>query len=422
MFPTIFKMEKLELLKINFCHKSLEFLDIQANMESLVHLSLKRIGIEGFLSSIGERCTSLISLRLSHCFIIKSIEVDFNGLKHLKDFRICGNTLPGKMPLDLFTEKVFPQLTHRLQRLDLVDCCLEDGEIPSSIGEMSNLQVLNLDCNNFSKLHFSILRLTRLKLLNLSCCKRLLELPHLPSSIAILLANKCDSLTDVGNLYVDCKRLLYASLICSNMVIDRNRFLQSMLQREIAENHCMTLQLQGLEIPKVFTPGLRAGNSKCTLQLPENWCSDFCGFLMCVVLRNDFKFIIAQQFMDSEDDVIWKESVGDEITWVWYIPFASLRHTEWWDSTYKKVSFNIDVTSYPIGYDNNGEYINACSGFGVRPVHRKGGCGPTETSAEISTDSPGISDGKDDYTPGFQIFRDSKYFLVIFPRIYDKQR
>nr|GEV17660.1 hypothetical protein [Tanacetum cinerariifolium] len=310
MFPTILKMEKLERLEIDSCHKSLEFPEIQANMESLEGLSLNEIGIEGLLSSIGERCSSLISLHLVNCFIIRSIEIDFDVLKHLKDFRIHGSTLPGKMPLDLFTEKVFPQLTHRLQMLDLVGCCLEDGEIPSAIGEMSNLQELNLEGNNFSKLHFSISQLTRLKLLILSHCKRLLELPQLPSSI-------------------------------------------------------------GLEIPKGFTPCLRDGSSKCTLQLPENWCSDFCGFLICAVLRNDCKskFTIyptmtmeqvmtgGSMGMDSEDDdVIWKESVGDEITWC-------------------------------------------------------GGSGPTETS----TGSSRISDRKDDYTPRFKIVHDSKNYLDIGP-------
>ncbi|PWA66199.1 toll/interleukin-1 receptor (TIR) domain-containing protein [Artemisia annua] len=425
MFPTIFKMEKLKLLEIYFCHESLEFPDIQSNMESLVELSLNGIGIEGLMSSIGERCTSLISLHFYYCLIIKSKEINFDGLKHLKDFRIRGNTQHGEMPLDLFTE-VFPQLTHRLQRLDLVDCCLEDGEIPSAIGEMSNLQELNLNDNNFSKLHFSISQLTRLKLLNLSCCKRLLELPQLPSSLAILLANKCDSLTHVGDFYVDCKRLWCASLICSNMAIDRNRILQSMLQGETAENQCVILQLQGLEIPKGFTPCLRDG-SKCTLQLPENWCSDFCGFLMCAVVKNDSGYFFPPTItikrvtgglprMDSEDDVVWKESVGDEITCVGYFPFASLRHTNWWDSTYKKISFSIKMDTFTDRDNNFQVIINACSGFGVRLIRRKGGSGPTETSAKISTDSSGISDGKDDDTPGFRINGDSKYFLMISPR------
>ncbi|GKB02526.1 Toll/interleukin-1 receptor domain-containing protein [Tanacetum coccineum] len=386
MFPTIFKMEKLELLKIARCHESLEFPDIQANMESLVVLSLYGVGIE---------------------------EIDFDGLKNLKDLQISGNIQPKMMKIKRFTEKVFPQLAHRLQRLELVYCHLEDGKIPSAIREMSNLQELNLMNNNFSKLDLSISQLTRLKLLNLRLCKRLLELPQLPSSIAIVLADGCQKLTDVGDLYVDGKRLRYASFLGSK-VIDGNRLLQSMLQGETAENHCVTLQLQGLEIPKGFTPGLRAGNRKCTLELPENWCSDFCGFLMCTVLINGLEYELSPTItmkqvttggsmgMDSEDDVTWKESDGGETTRVWYIPFDSLRHTQWWDSTYKKVSFSI--------------YHITCKGFGVSLVNRKGGNGPTETSAEISTNSSGISDEKDDYTPGFKIVHDSKNYLKIVPR------
>jgi hypothetical protein len=166
------------------------------------------------------------------------------------------------------------------------------------------------------------------------------------------------------------------------------------------------LELQGLEIPKGFTPCLREGGAwlgECTLELPENWCSDFCGFLMCGVVNISligYPDITIKQVtgglpgMDSEDDVVWKESVGDEITWVVYFPFASLRHTNWWDSTYKKLSFS----------------THAGSGFGVRLVCRKGGSGPTETSADSYS---GISDGKDDYTPVFKIKHDSKDYLLI---------
>ncbi|PWA62221.1 toll/interleukin-1 receptor (TIR) domain-containing protein [Artemisia annua] len=315
MFPTIVKMENLELLEINSCYKSLEFPNIQANMESLVQLTLYGIGIEGLLSSIGERCTSLISLHFKYCFIIKNIEIDFHGLKHLKDFRIrgiriprsCGigyrcccsfrirgNTQPRKTPVVyLFTEKVFPQLTSL-----------------TKVG--SRLLLFGRWRNPFC--YWRDVKFTRAE------SRWLLELPQLPSSLAILLANYCESLTDMGDFYVDCKRLWYASLICSNMVIDGNRFLQSMLEGENAENQCVILQLQGLEIPKGFTPCLREGGI-CTLQLPENWCSDFSGFLMCAVLKDDFAYSLSLRIrieqvmgglpgMDSEDDVVWKESVG----------------------------------------------------------------------------------------------------------------
>ncbi|GJW56163.1 Toll/interleukin-1 receptor domain-containing protein [Tanacetum coccineum] len=53
MFPTIVRMEQLESLRISNCHKSLVFLEIQANMERLVKLDVDGIQIDALLSSIG---------------------------------------------------------------------------------------------------------------------------------------------------------------------------------------------------------------------------------------------------------------------------------------------------------------------------------------------------------------------------------
>ncbi|GJY65708.1 Toll/interleukin-1 receptor domain-containing protein [Tanacetum coccineum] len=204
MFPTIVRMEQLESLQISSCHKSLVFPEIQANMKCLVKLYVDGIQIDALLSSIGERCTNLIYLRLFCCLSLNSIEVKFDGLKCLKEFK-CSRG---------FEKTTFPlPLTRSLRKLDLSGCFFEDGEIQSDIGELSNLQDLDLSNNNFSKLHFSLSQLTRLKLLNLSRCFSLVKLPELPSSIAIFIADRCDKLTSIGNLSENCKWLCYISLV-----------------------------------------------------------------------------------------------------------------------------------------------------------------------------------------------------------------
>ncbi|GJW56164.1 Toll/interleukin-1 receptor domain-containing protein [Tanacetum coccineum] len=179
MFPTIVRMEQLESLRISSCHKSLVFPEIQANMECLVKLHVSDIQIDALLSSIGERCTNLIYLSMQGCFSLNSTEVKLDGLKCLKEFVCSYSKGPEKIPFRL-------RLTCSLRKLDLSRCCYEDGEIQSDIGELSNLQHLDLSYNNFSKLHFSLSKLTRLKVLNLNHCGRLVKLPELPKYSFIL--------------------------------------------------------------------------------------------------------------------------------------------------------------------------------------------------------------------------------------------
>ncbi|KAI3773339.1 hypothetical protein L1987_47864 [Smallanthus sonchifolius] len=294
--------------------------------------------------------------------------------------------------------RMFPTIVHmgNLKTLQITDSNLEDGEIPSGIGELSNLEELNLSRNYFSLLDFSFTQLTRLKVLKLFSCNKLIELPELPSSLVILKASYCNSLTTIGDFQRNCKCLCIVSLLGTRIVNDGWRLLQSMLKGKAIENGSMLLLLPGLEIPMGFTTPLLRG-SRYTLQLPERWCDDFSGFLMCAVskyyfLSRDFlKISVKQELsgMDSKDDVVWEESDGDENTLVWYVSFGSLRHTAWWDQTYKALSFeNAD---------------DRCSGFGVRLVAKKSRSGLTETSTTNSSV---------DYTPDIKIEHD-KVFAAI---------
>ncbi|KAL9994338.1 putative TIR domain, P-loop containing nucleoside triphosphate hydrolase [Helianthus debilis subsp. tardiflorus] len=402
MFPTIVHMEKLKTLEIEACHKIQEFPEIQACMESLVELSLKWIEIEVLPSSIGERCTNLISLHLSYLKNLQSIEFNFDALKQLENFTLQGlNQLEMTRP-QLF-EMVFHQFPRCLRELDLSACCLEDGEIPSDISELCTLQELNLSWNDFSRLDFSLSQLTQLKRLNISGCEQLLELPKLPSSLAILNADSCKSLVSFGDSHTKCEWLCQVSLMGGSIINDGRRLLQYMLEGKATENGSMLLQLTDTNIPKGFIPNLLMG-SRCGLQLPGNWCNDFSGFLMCVVFTNDFDWLgdcvsitIRQTMhgMYSQDDVLWEESESDMRTWVGYVSFGSLRHTSWWDQTFSELSFNIK--------DKDKE----CSGFGVQLVPKKCRSGLTETST-VSY-----------YTPNLMIQHDWESALTISLTAYD---
>ncbi|KAJ0614200.1 putative leucine-rich repeat domain superfamily [Helianthus annuus] len=159
-FPTIVQMGKLQTLTIQYCNDSLEFPEIKSNMESLVRLSLRDMRIDVLLSSIGERCVNLVSLDLANCSSLKSTEVDFDGLKYLEAFTLNGLThsktrdklfiswLVGKVGCGKDWYRSQPSislwLTRSLTKLYISDCGLRDGEIPSNIGELYNLQELHL--------------------------------------------------------------------------------------------------------------------------------------------------------------------------------------------------------------------------------------------------------------------------------------
>ncbi|XP_021991012.1 disease resistance protein RUN1-like [Helianthus annuus] len=178
----------------------------------------------------------------------------------------------------------------------------------------------------------------------------------------------------------------------------------------VIKNHYMLLKLEGHEIAKEFRPPLASG-SIFKLKLPENWSNDFSGFLMCAVGTYEISYYSQRicmehvsSCMEYKDDMVWEESDNDKRTLIWYVSFASLKHTSWWNSTYKAVLFSLGLEAD----------IQSFSGFGVALVARKSGSGPTETSTTQQEYECSH------YTPNFNIVQDLQYALKIeFPSKYE---
>ncbi|KAL8252439.1 hypothetical protein R6Q59_036132 [Mikania micrantha] len=317
----------------------------------------------------------LQKLTLNSCYYLEEIHPSIGShtsLEYLKIFN-CRKL------------RMFPTVVHmrNLKTLKIRLCDLKNGEIPSGIGELSKLKELDLGSNDFSHLDFSISQLTCLKVLNLSRCDNLIELPDLPSSLVFLNAKHWIPLT-------------------TNIVNGGERLLQSMLEGDAIKNGSMILLPPGFKIPMGFTPPLLKVR-RYTLQLPENWQDYFSGFLICVVLDyvmflgDHFKIIVKQALsgVSFEDDLVWEESDGKWYTLVWYVSFDLLRDTARWNQTYKALSFEITE--------------GKCSGFGARLVAKKNRSGLMETSTTNSYD----------YTPLFKIEYDKASDAIMMSSLYN---
>ncbi|KAJ0900144.1 putative leucine-rich repeat domain superfamily [Helianthus annuus] len=321
-------MKKLESLNLCCCKELQRLPDIQSNMDILVTLDLRDTGIEIIPPSVGRFCTNLVSLYLDGCSKLKRIEGNFHLLKSLKDLNLTYCT-----GLQSFHHDGSASLKPRfLRKLNLRRCNLGDGDIPSDIFcELLNLQVLDLSGNNFSRLASGLSQIPCLKLLNLSDCINLVELPDLPSSIAILKAEDCPSLEIVRNLS-DYKWLWKVSL--ARRV--NKRVLLSMLEENAVKDRFMTVKSPVVEPSSIFTKSV-------TLQLPHNWYSDFSGFLLSLrapVYDGGMYCIVIKQKMSTDHPEEFGKHWGNDYVRVGYVPFSSLRHIPWFNPTYtQNISF-----------------------------------------------------------------------------------
>ncbi|KAL9993693.1 putative P-loop containing nucleoside triphosphate hydrolase, leucine-rich repeat domain superfamily [Helianthus debilis subsp. tardiflorus] len=424
-FPPIKHMKKLETLDLSFCLELQEFPDIQSNMDSLVTLHLHHTDIEIIPPSVGRFCTNLVSFNLSDCPRLKRIEGNFHLLKSLKDLNLYGCIGLQSFHQDRSVSLKLPQFPHSLRKLDLSECNLGDGDIPSDICELSNLQLLGLSENQFSRLPSSISRLPCLKYLNISYCRSLVELPNLPSSIAILKANQCNSLESVGDLS-DYKWLWKATFCNCFKLIDGGRALLSMREGNAAKDRFMSVVSPDVQPSSIFMGFV-------TLQLPHNWHSDFSGFLLllcdddcfegrrCIAIKQEMSTDHPEKF-NNDWEPYGSESVGTNYSQesdedreqcnyervgtdyseesdedqeqcnyerVGYVPFSSLSHIPWLNPTYTK---NLSFKTYR-------------GGLNVKLVSSKSKMGD---SNEHPSDYSECWDEEDEDFTTFEIIYDSK--------------
>ncbi|VVA29079.1 Hypothetical predicted protein, partial [Prunus dulcis] len=196
---------------------------------------------------------------------------------------------------------VLSSLNHlcSLAELDLSDCNIGEGAIPDNIGYISSLEYLTLSGNNFVSLPPSIRFLAKLECLQLSRCKRLEQLPDLPSSRSLNVnVNNCTALkrlsdpsklSEGANVY----DFRFSCHNCFRLVEEEgwiNRIFAIIMRLATREFFSMwagdLLVWPGSEIPDWFDNRSVGDSITMELPLPPQPSSDWIGIALCVVFQD----------------------------------------------------------------------------------------------------------------------------------------
>ncbi|KAJ9701121.1 hypothetical protein PVL29_006459 [Vitis rotundifolia] len=168
------------------CSSLQSFLENMEDMEDLYVLNLEGTAIKELSSSI-QNLKSLRMLYLSNCKNLVTLPDSISDLRSLQYLKLTGCSNLEKFPKNL-------EGLCSLVYLDLSHCNLLEGSIPTDIGCLYSLEILNLSGNHMVSIPSGISQLCKLRSLDISRCKMLQEIPELPQSLEEMDAHDCTKL------------------------------------------------------------------------------------------------------------------------------------------------------------------------------------------------------------------------------------
>ncbi|XP_024176868.1 TMV resistance protein N-like isoform X1 [Rosa chinensis] len=286
-FPSEVEMESLETFDVSGCSILKMIPEFVGQMKRISKLYISGTDIEKLPSSIERFSESLVELDLSgivtrglpySLFLKQNLRVSSFGL------------FPRKSPHPLIPLLASLKHLSSLTSLNLSGCNLREGEIPNDIGSMSSLENLDLRGNNFVSLPASIHLLSKLQYINVEDCKRLQQLPDLPSNDYLSVrTDNCTSLQLFPHPQVYGRQFMYVCINCLSTVVNRDSsyFLYSMLKRLLEETPCsfyyFSFIIPGSEIFEWFSD--QSLGDSVTAKLPSYSCnsSKWIGVAVCAL-------------------------------------------------------------------------------------------------------------------------------------------
>ncbi|KAB2059432.1 hypothetical protein ES319_A11G302400v1 [Gossypium barbadense] len=352
--PIKIGMESLEKLILSGCSNLKSFPEIDGKMECLLELYLDGSGIKELPISIGNLsslvllnlkdcrnlvdlpgsiggCKSLKSLNLSGCYKVEYLPENLQQIEFLEELDLSETSMT-KPPLFIFQfknlkvmsfnginrpssklQKHLPSLLKVFQRertnsmalmlpsllglssltrLNLRDCNLFEGDIPSDISRLSSLIDLDLGGNNFISIPSCVTRISKLDFLRLSDCRALKSLPELPTSIGGVRINGCPSLEIVANPSKVCNSSYYSNIVGVNCFrlaenIDALTLLKKHLKVFGNSRKKFDIIIPGSEMPEWFSQQRGESWIKIDLPLEVRNDSQWMGVALCCIFVSD---------------------------------------------------------------------------------------------------------------------------------------
>ncbi|KAJ6397551.1 hypothetical protein OIU77_018544 [Salix suchowensis] len=331
--------------------------DCIGELKSLVLLQISDCSrLASLPDSIGQlKC--LVELNLSGCSKLKSLPNSFYGLESLKRLNLSNCDMLNGFPILNRRRSEVEEIastTNKLACLVVLNMGYCAGlEISGSVGSWVSLKVLRLPGNDFERIPANIKQLPMLIELNLYCCQRLQHLPQLPSSLEVLIASGCISLTSVEGIFMQgCKDFEAASQQFD--FSDCLHLDQSSLTKIIGDAHLRILHMTtslfnqqyfgkpirvrlcipGSEVPGRFTYK-NTGGPAVKIKLPAHWhrantTDQLFGFTLCAVVS----FGPCQEYrryfdIECECHLITKDGTQSDLSFHYYEKYETMQWRIW---------------------------------------------------------------------------------------------
>ena len=212
-FPREIHMASLEMLDLNNCKSLKYFPNILGKMDALNTVLAEDTGIKELPHSIGN-LSGLEVLDMNSCKSLRHLPSSLFTLQNL-----CCLLLGDSRPRSRKSFRKSIQENHttvigrpNLQFLNLENCCILEEDLHLVLNSFSNLQELFLPGNDFVSLPECIIECTNLLELDVTGCKRLQDIPELPSNLKIIKAENCTSLKPESSSRLWCQVFLFLFL------------------------------------------------------------------------------------------------------------------------------------------------------------------------------------------------------------------